>query len=95
MVKPKQSQKQEQLGLDQEIIWAYKVFDRNDKGINGFELFKVMNSLIEKKFENDPHSPLKPEFTQKDAENMIAFWDHDEDGVLDIQEFANLLLNKP
>ena len=38
--------------IDVEITQCYKVFDRNDKGIDAHELSSVMNSLLEKKYED-------------------------------------------
>ena len=62
-----------------------------------------MNSLLEKKYEeklkNEHNLPeaerfKRPEITLIDAQDMIAFADHDEDGVLDFTEFAKILMNK-
>lgn len=36
--------------FDDEIVQVYKVFDRDDKGINERELMEVMNKLLELKY---------------------------------------------
>ena len=36
--------------FDDEILQVYKVFDRDDKGINERELMEVMNKLLELKY---------------------------------------------
>ena len=97
--------------IDQEIQEVYKVFDRDEKGINPQELSKVMTDLLRLKMKHKQgtlgpgkdgvesgildEDLKKYEITLQEAEDMINESDMDGDGRLSFEEFARILMEKP
>jgi calmodulin len=67
---------------EEELIEAFKVFDRDSNGlISGQELKHVMISLGEK-------------ITDEEVEEMIREADIDGDGYINYEEFVRMIINK-
>jgi len=68
--------------MEEELIEAFKVFDRDGNGyISSTELKLVINSLGE-------------ELSKEDIDDMIKEVDLDKDGQIDYEEFVKMMMSK-
>lgn len=74
--------KMKESGIEEELIEAFKVFDRDGNGlISAHELRFVMSSS-------------KEELTEEDIEEMIREADENGDGYIDYEEFVRMMMSQ-
>ncbi|KAM5350957.1 hypothetical protein ACJ41O_003680 [Fusarium nematophilum] len=75
------AKKRKEVDNEQELLAAFKVFDRDGTGtISAEELRHVMNSIGE-------------EFTQEEIDDMMKEADQNGDGTIDYKEFKQIMLH--